>query len=288
MKKLILILLIISSGIIFSCGRFGNKQTDKSKQQQRIVCVSKQLTEIIFALGAGDKIVGVDLSSTYPPEVAKLPTVGYHRALGIEGIVSLNPTAVYDNGGIGPETIIEQINKTGIPLIEYQPTPTIESAKTLFRVLGKDFNSEQKAEELCNKLDADIKKVNDKASTYPTKPKVLLIHFGRAMNNYFVVGNKGNANDMITWAGAVNAADTSGFKMLSAEFIVKAQPDVILVTDFGYDRTGGNDGFKQLPGIGLTPAAKNNKIFRVEEHDLIYFGPRTGENILKLMELIHK
>lgn len=288
MKKSITLILILLLVIFYSCGRFGNKSADKSKQQQRIVCISKQLTEIIFALGAGNKIVGVDLSSTYPPEVSKLPTVGYHRALGIEGIVSLNPTAVYDNGGIGPESIIEQLKKIGIPLVQYQHTPTIESTKELFRVLGKDFSAEVKAEELCNKLDADMKKVEEKAKEYQNKPRVLLIHFGRAMNNYFVVGNKGNANDMIMWAGGQNVADTSGFKMLSAEYVVKAQPEVILVTDFGYDRAGGSDGFKQLPGIGLTPAAKNNKIYRTEEHDLIYFGPRTGDNILKLMEMIHK
>ena len=69
---------------------------------------------------------------------------------------------------------------------------------------------------------------------------------------------------MIEIAGGVNATDTTSFKMLSAESIVKSQPDVILATDFGYDRLGSPDKLVKLPGISLTPAAKNNRIYRIE------------------------
>lgn len=133
-----------------------------------------------------------------------------------------------------------------------------------------------------------MKTAAEKVATYKSKPKVLLIHFGRANNNYFVVGTKGFPNFMIEQAGGVNAADTSSFRMLSSEIIVKEQPDVILATDFGYDQQGSIDKFLGLPGIALTPAGKNKKIFRVAEHDVFYIGPRTGENILKLAELIHQ
>jgi iron complex transport system substrate-binding protein len=287
MKKIIFLLL---AGLtLASCGRFGNKLGDRpANDTMRIVCVSKQLTEMIFSLGAGNRIVGVDISSTYPEDAKKLPTVGYHRALGLDGIVSLNPTVVYDNGGIGPEAIIEQLKKVGISLKEYEGTKTIDDAKNLLLKLGAEFNNEQKAKELNEKLDRDLQKVKEEAAKFKDKPKVMIIHFGQAMNNYFVIGTRGNANEMLTMAGGLNAADTTGFKMLSPEVIVKNQPDVILATDFGFDRTGGLENFKKLPGVELTPAARNNRIFRIEEHDLVYFGPRTGENILKIMELIHK
>jgi len=62
---------------------------------------------------------------------------------------------------------------------------------------------------------------------------------------------------------------------------------VIIATDFGFDKMGGAEKFKEEPGVALTNAAKNNRIYRFEEHDLVYFGPRTAENILKLMKLIH-
>jgi len=292
MKKLFYLALFLLI-ILFSCGRFSNKNNIGNKSNAvRIVCVSKQLTEILFALGQGDKIVGVDLSSTYPPETKNITTVGYHRMLSAEGIISLNPTEVIYNGGtdasIGPENVIRQLKEVGIPLKEYPEASTIDSTKMLIRLIAKEFGAEAKAEELCNKLDADMKIAEEKTKSYSSKPKVLVIHYGRASNNYFVMGNKGTQNSMLVWAGGVNAADTSGFKLLSSEVIAKSQPDVILATDFGYDRFGSEDKFVELPGLSLTPAAKNHKIYRIEEHDLIYLGPRTGENIIKIMELIHK
>ena len=94
---------------------------------------------------------------------------------------------------------------------------------------------------------------------------------------------------MLKLAGGINAADTSSFRDLSPEVVAREQPDIILATDFGWDRLGGDiEKFKELPGIALTPAAKNGKIYRIEEHDLVYFGPRTGENVLLIAELIHK
>jgi iron complex transport system substrate-binding protein len=77
--------------------------------------------------------------------------------------------------------------------------------------------------------------------------------------------------------------------MASAEIVAQANPDVILVTDYGYDQAGGNiDAIKALPGVSTSNAAKNNRIYRIEENQLMYFGPRTGANILKVAELIHQ
>ena len=88
MRKIILLLLV--PVLIFSCDRFGNKETD-GKKDQRIVCLSKHLTEMVFALGKGHDIVAVDLSSTYPDSAKLLKTVGYHRALSPKSIISMDP-----------------------------------------------------------------------------------------------------------------------------------------------------------------------------------------------------
>ncbi len=91
MKKIIFTLLAFP--FFIGCGRFSNKETDSSSNQ-RIVCVSKQYNEIIFALGAEKDIVAVDISSVYPEQIKKLPTVGYHRALSIEGSEGKNKTSI--------------------------------------------------------------------------------------------------------------------------------------------------------------------------------------------------
>ena len=285
----------ISLAIIFllllsACGdRFGDK--GNGKQGLRIVSVSKQLTEIIFAVGGDTALVGVDISSTWPPAAKKITAVGYHRALNPEGIISLHPTAVWNDGNWGPAPTIEQLKKVGIPLRQFDGGATIDSTKQLIRQLATEFHNDRAGDSLCDRLDKDMASADSLRKTYANEPplKVLVIHFGQAANQYFVLNHRGTQQQMLDWAGAINVADTAQkWKNLSPEVIARSQPDVILATDYGYDLQGSLEKFKQLPGVALSPAAKNNRIYRVEEHDLVYLGPRTGQNVIELIKLIHQ
>src|SRR5262245_55769736 len=100
MKKLNIIFLLLTFTLL-SCGRFGNKE-GKGNKDQRIVCLSKHLTEMVFALGEGHNIVACDLSSTYPDSAKLLKTVGYHRALSPESIIAMDPDLVIHSNDIGP------------------------------------------------------------------------------------------------------------------------------------------------------------------------------------------
>ncbi|ADB37615.1 heme/hemin ABC transporter substrate-binding protein [Spirosoma linguale] len=265
------------------------KDQSEATGKQRIVCVAKQLTELIYALGAGDQLVGVDLSSTYPPAAQKLAKVGYHRLLNAEGIIALKPTVVYHDGNVAPEAVMTQLEKVGVPMKVFKDAHTIPEVKALFDTLAAQFGAQKQADSLKTKLDADLAKAATDVKQYKSVPKVAIIHFGRVINNYLVIGKAGTASYMLDLAGGKNVMDTlKGMKPLSPEIISKAQPDIILVTDFGYDRMGNAEKLATLPGIALTPAGKNKKIYRIEEHDLIYLGPRTGENVQLLMKLIHQ
>lgn len=282
--------LIAAAVLLAGCGRFSNEEK-KEEHKERIVLISKQYCEIIYALGAQQDVVAVDISSVYPAEVKKLPTVGYHRALSLEGIMSVKPTLIMTNGWkeMGPEHIVKQIKDLKIPVKFFSTHAVdIDSTRALIREMGAYFHKEQRADSLCIKLDKDMQTALDSAKIYTDHPKVLIIHFGRASNVYLVMSQKGAAGKMVDWAGGSMAVtDTAGMKQLSAEVVSKSDPDVILLTDFGYDRLGSVEKIKELPGISSTRAAKNNRIYRIEEHDLVYLGPRTGENTLKIQQLIH-
>ncbi|MEP6713611.1 MAG: ABC transporter substrate-binding protein [Ferruginibacter sp.] len=288
MKKIFIILSL--PFFLLSCGRFGNKETD-GKKDMRIVCLSKQLTEMVFALGKGHDIVAVDLSSTYPDSAKLLKTVGYHRALSPESIIAMNPDLVIHSNDIGPENVLPQITKAGLNIKAFGGANTIDSAKLLLKQLGKFFGLQKKADSIITKMDADIltaaKILN--ALNIKDTPTVMIIHFGRANNVYFVMsGRKGVGDKMIELAGGKAVKyDAKGARQISAEAVALSNPDIIIATDYGYDQMGSVEKFKTVPGVGLTNAAKNNSIYRFEEHDLIYFGPRSGENITKLMNLIH-
>lgn len=287
MKHILGILFI--SILLTSCDRFGNKN-EKENQQQRVVCIAKQYTEIIWALGAQQDIVAVDISSTYPPEVKKLPTVGYHRALSAEGILAAKPTLILHDNNIGPEHVVKQLQDLKIPMKVFSNKGNgIDSTKMLIHEMGEYFHKESIADSLCNKLDRDMSAALENGKQYKDSLRVLVIHFGQASNIYLVMTQKSTAAKLINWAGGKMAvSDEKGMKQLSAEVVAASDPDVILLTDFGYDRLGTPEKITELPGISGTKAAKNNRIYRVEEHDMVYLGPRTGEIILMLQKLIHQ
>ena len=290
MKRYIIIVLALSL-LTISCGRFGNKEVDGSKDM-RIVCLSKQLTEYVFALGKGYNLVAVDLSSTYPDSAKLLKTVGYHRALSPESIIAMTPDLVIHSNDIGPETVLPQITKAGLNIKAFGGANTIDSARLLLKELGKFFGVGKKADSIITTMNADIAKAADtlKAMNIKDSLKIMIIHFGLRNNNYFVMsGRNGVGDKMIRLAGCTPALyNGKGAREMSAEAVALANPDIIIATDFGYDRMGSMDKFiSSVPGVSLTNAGKNKRIVRFEEHDLIYFGPRTGDNVIKLINRLH-
>ena len=293
MKRKLLAVVTVALLMATGCSRFHNAATDA--KEARYVVISPIYNEIIWALGAQDKVVGVDLSTTYPPDVKKVQTVGYHRALSAEGILSLHPTAVIHDNNIGPPQVVEQLKQLNIALKTFNAkNDSFEGTKALIREMGAYFHKEARAEELCKKLDEQKAASLEKVKQYTDHPRVAVIHYGRASNVYLVVGkggggDGGGVSQMIEMAGGQMALETKGMqRMESPEIVAQANPDVILITDFGYDRLGSLDQIKLLPGVATSNAAKTGRIYRIEENVLNYFGPRSGENIEKVAAVIHQ
>ncbi|HMK04332.1 MAG TPA: ABC transporter substrate-binding protein [Ferruginibacter sp.] len=291
MKKTFFPIIFSLLVLLISCGRFGNREVDGTKDM-RIVCLSKHLTEMVFALEKGHNIVAVDLSSTYPDSAKLLKTVGYHRALSPESIISMNPHLVIHSNDIGPDNVLPQITKAGLDIKAFGGANTIDSAKLLLKQLGNFFGKQTKADAIIKNMETGIAKAADtlKALNIKDSLRVMIIHFGLRNNNYFIMsGRNGVGDKMLRLAGATPATYTGkGGREMSAEAVALANPDIIVATDFGYDRMGSMDKFiSSVPGVSLTNAGKNKRVVRFEEHDLIYFGPRTGDNIIKLINLLH-
>ena len=294
MKKFLIVSAVAVALVSASCSRFHNAPSES--KDARYIVISPIYNEIIWALGAQDKVVGIDLSTTYPPEVKNVQTVGYHRALSAEGILSLHPTAVIHDNNIGPPQVVQQLQQLNIPMKTFSAkNDSFDGTKALIREMGAYFHKETRAEELCNTMDTQRAASLEKVKQYTDHPRVAVIHFGRASNVYMVVGKGGGGDgsgvsQMIELAGGQMAVENRGMqRMESPEIIAQANPDVILLTDYGYDRLGGSlDQIKALPGVATSNAAKNNRIYRIEENVLNYFGPRSGENIAKVAATIHQ
>ena len=210
--------------------------------------------------------------------------------MSAEGILAARPGLILHDNNIGPEAVVKQLTDLKIPMKVFgKYKDDIAGTDSLIREMGGYFHKEKQADSLCLQLDNDMKTALENAKQYKDTLKVLIIHFGQAMNVYLVMTKKSTAAKMIEWAGGKLAIDDEkGMKQMSAELVAASDPDVILLTDFGYDRLGTPEKIKELPGVAGTKAAINNRIYRVEEHDLVYLGPRTGQNTLMLQKLIHQ
>lgn len=253
----------------------------------RIISIGSAVTETIFALGAYENLIAVDLSSTYPEEATLLPTVSFTRNLSAEGVLSLSPTVILASGASGPPTAIRQIRSTGTPMLLFTADETVDGAFERVRELGQVLGKEEAAEELLSRMKKDLERAEDIRNSLNSNPKVLFI-YARGTNNLTVAGNRTSAKTMIELAGGVNAFNSfDGYKPLTAEAIVKANPDVILMMKSGVESVGGEQGVLRAPGVSLTSAGQKKRIHSMEGTYLLGFGPRMGQAVLDLMELIH-
>ncbi|MBL7818067.1 MAG: ABC transporter substrate-binding protein [Saprospiraceae bacterium] len=247
MNKFIISAFFILS--LTSCDRFSNgyKATDGT---ERIVCIAKQYTEIVFALGAQQNIVAVDVSSTYPEAAKKLPTVGYHRALSLEALLASKPSLILQDNNIGPEPVVKQLKDLKIPMKDFKKySDDIAGTDSLIREMGTYFKREYEADSLCQQLKKDMETALSAAKRYKDTVKVVVVHYGQANNVYLTMTSHSTAAKMVSWAGGKIAVEGErGMIPLSAEVITKSDPDVILLTDFGYDKMGSLDKIKELVG----------------------------------------
>jgi len=256
----------------------------------RVVCVSKQINEFLFDIHAESVLVARDLTSVYPPAIRKLPSVGYHRALSAEGIVSMRPTMLLTDGNLGPDAVVAQVRKVGIPVVVLAPGSTPDSAQLLMQRLGKEFHHEAQADSVVTAWKQQMSDVLRDSAKWAVgrRPRVLVMHFGQMVNDYLGLERGSTADRIIQWAGGINAIDsTGGMLRLTPELIARAAPDIIIATDVGFDRLGSAAKFASLPGVALTPAGKSGHVYRVDETEIMYFSPRTPAVLRKIADWLH-
>jgi iron complex transport system substrate-binding protein len=268
---------------------FAHERTVVDFSSMRLISIGGALTEIIYLLKADSELVGVDTTSIYPAATTRLPNVGYARSLSAEGILALRPTQVLATEDAGPPMVLKQINDAGIYLTILPSGHQLKDVIDRVSSIGKLLHKTNAAEALASQLRLEWKNTQERIAHSKYKNIRALFILSQNPSQLMVGGAKTSADAMIEYAGARNAiAGFSGFKPLTPEAVIAANPDVILLTDQGMKTVGGISGVLRFPGVKQTRAGKEQKIISLEAMYLLGFGPRMPSAVAELNLLLQQ
>lgn len=257
----------------------------RAQEKERIVALGGAVTEIVCALGEGDQLVAVDSSSTFPESVRQLPQVGYYRMLSAEGVLALHPDLLLASEEAGPPEAMDQIQRAGVKVTRIPAAHDIAGCESRIRALGKALGHEADAETMWSGISSVLEKLV--SETPATPPARVLFVYARGAGTLNIAGEKTSAHEMIRLAGGQNAVSGfEGYRPVTAESVVTAAPDVILVTTSGLESIGGVDGLLNLPGMKDTPAGVQRRVVALDDLYLLGFGPRVAAAVRDLRGLI--
>ena len=243
----------------------------------KVITLGGSVTEIAVALGATDRIIARDTTSNWPESVLALPDVGYIRALSPENVLALDPGLIVAEGDAGPPEAVDVLEAAGIPFIlvpeATDPSGIIAKINAVAAAMNLPAEGAVLAAEVQAKLDA----AQARAVAVSTPKRVLFVL--SLQGGGVMAGGEGTeAEGIIRLAGGVNAATGfTGYKPMTDEAILAAEPDAILMMDREGDMAIDNADVLAQPALSQTPAAQSATIIRMDGMLLLGFGPRTPE-----------
>ncbi len=247
----------------------------------RIVSAAPTPTEILFAVGAGDLVVGVDEYSDYPTGVANLTRVGAYP-LNIEVIVGLQPDLIVSSDLV-PADQLDNLESQGIPYL-ILAARTLDDIMGDIRLIGIVTGHVDEAETLAVDLESRIEAVTEKTLAPEVEtPRVYLEYFP-----FWTYGPGSFGDNLIALAGGINIAEnaSSEYPLLTSEFIIAQDPEVIIYT-FGYMTSTDADEISSRPGWDGITAVAEGDIFAIDDNLVSRYGPRIVDGLEQLAELIH-
>ncbi|MEO1948704.1 MULTISPECIES: hemin ABC transporter substrate-binding protein [unclassified Thioclava] len=264
MKRLALIAALLTAGPALA-------------EPARVISLGGAVTEIVVALGAQDRLVARDTTSQYPATITELPDVGYVRALSAEGVLALDPDLILAEATAGPPEAVETLKAAGVEFVALPGDPSVQGVREKIAVVGTALDREEAAERLTASFDAEMDAVRKSAGAVATPKRVLFVL--SLQNGRVMAGGEGSsAEAIIELAGGANAATGfAGYKPVTDEAILAADPDVILTMDREGEMAVTERDILAHPALGQTRAARGGALVAMDGMLLLGFGPRTPQ-----------
>ncbi len=257
-------------------------------QPERIVSIGGAATEIVWALGAGDRVVAVDLSSTWPEEVRNLPQVGYVRSVSPEGVLSMRPDLIVATGALGPPAARKMMERFAVETVWLPDPDSVEDLRLSIEKVAAGLDRAGKGEALWASIENQLQQVEANRPQEGERPEVLFLLEPPSGGSAGMAGGEDSrAEALIRLAGGRNAASGFfGFRPVSFEGILEMNPQIILVAlSSGHGGTEAEiEGLRNHSSLQAVAAVRNNAVYGVPLDDLA-FGPRLGDVVKRWSEL---
>lgn len=248
----------------------------------RVIAAGGSVAEIIHALGAGDRLIARDTTSSFPPEVLSLPDIGYVRALSSENLIAMAPDMVIAEHDAGPPEVLDVLQRSGIALVMAPQALDPDGVAAKIDAVATALDLPDAGAALQARVAAQLEQARIAGDGLPRSPRVMFIL--SMQGGRLLVGGQGtSAEAMILLAGGTNAVTAlDGYKPLTDEAAIAANPDLILMMDRGGDHAVVLADIIAHPALRLTRAAIDQRVVSMDGLYLLGFGPRTGDAALEL------
>ncbi len=277
--------------------------TDHSGEQVTVTDTSRILAldtygtlgSTVYALGLGDRMVGRDVS-TGVPALADLPVVTHNgHELNAEAILALDPSVVLTDYSIGPLEVQLQLRDAGIPVVIMDDSRSrdtvVPQIEEVAQILGVPEAGARLGERVAADIDAAETEIAARAPADPAqRPRMVFLYLRGTAGVYYWFGKGSGADDLITSLGGVDVATESGLageQPLTAEGLIKADPDLYLMMTHGLASVGGVSGVEAIPGVADTTAGQTRCIVDMSDYEILSFGPQYPATLRALAAAVY-
>jgi iron complex transport system substrate-binding protein len=269
MRKALFPLLLLLALVAGGCGQDGTTSEAAAPRPKRIVSLSPTATEMLFAIGAGDQVVAVDSNSNYPAEAPRTELSAYQP--NIEAIAGYKPDLVVYSDD--PGELKAGLDKLSIPVLQQPAATRLDDTYAQLDQLGRATGHEDEAGQVASAMRAEIERIA--AAARPERP---LTYYHELDKNLYSATSKTFIGQLYGQLGMKNIADAAdkeatGYPQLSAEYVVKADPDLIFLADTkccGQSATtvAARDGWDQLTAV------RTGGVVELDDDVASRWGPR--------------
>lgn len=250
---------------------------------RRIVSLTPSNTEILFALGLGDRVVGVTTYCDYPPEARKKPKIGDLQT-NVEKVVSLNPDLVVAKWTMNKDAVVK-LRKLNIPVLCVEPE-SIDGVYHAIELIARATGTTEKGNKLIAEMKSEIEQVKEKIAGIP-QSKRLKVFIEIGDDPLYTAGSQTFVDELVNLAGGINiAGDIKGYQMYNSETVVEKNPDAILAADSYYIDV--NKSIQKRPGWSNIKAVCEGRIITDIDPNLISRpGPRSAQAVRTIARALY-